>query len=203
MSRRYKRSLIAWSCFFIMIITALSLTVTHQTKIIKDADSRLLKLERVVGELENETYYMYEFENQVYYDIALSKDLQEYTFVQCIKYDVDPILAFAVMKVESGYNENAVSESGDYGIMQINESNYEWLSKEFGNIDLLNAEDNIKCGVYMLSRIKPEDVHQKLMVYNLGGSQAKAMWSNGTYNTKYTNKVVDNMVEIKDKEMIL
>ncbi len=192
-----------WLIILLACIFFLGFTVDHQKKIIKDADERLYNLETVVLELENENYSLDEFQNQTYYNINLSQDLQEYTFIQCIKYDVDPVLALAVMKTESGFNTDAVSETNDYGIMQINECNHNWLSDAFGDIDLLNAKDNIKCGVYMLSKIKYPTNEQKLMIYNMGSVQAKALWEKGTYSTDYTEKVIDNMKYIQKKEVIM
>lgn len=192
-----------WLIILLACIFFLGFKVDHQKIIIKDADERLYNLETVVLELENENYSLDEFQNQIYYNINLSQDLQEYTFIQCIKYDVDPVLALAVMKTESGFNANAVSETNDYGIMQINACNHNWLSDAFGDIDLLNAKDNIKCGVYMLSKIKYPTNEQKLMIYNMGSVQAKALWEKGTYSTDYTEKVIDNMKYIQKKEVIM
>lgn len=192
------------SAISLLVVTIiLSATIVTQNMTIKDADKRLTSLEAVVLELENENYSLDEFQNQTYYNINLSQDLQEYTFIQCIKYDVDPVLALAVMKTESGFNTDAVSETNDYGIMQINTCNYPWLSDAFGDIDLLNAKDNIKCGVYMLSKIKYPTREQKLMTYNMGSVQAKALWERGTYTTDYTDKVIDNMEYIQKKEVIM
>lgn len=192
------------SAISLLVVTIiLSATIVTQSMTIKDADKRLTSLEAVVLELENENYSLDEFQNQTYYNINLSQDLQEYTFIQCIKYDVDPVLALAVMKTESGFNTDAVSETNDYGIMQINACNYRWLSDAFGDIDLLNAKDNIRCGVYMLSKIKYPTREQKLMTYNMGSVQAKALWEKGTYSTDYTEKVIDNMKYIRKKEVIM
>ena len=188
------------SAISLLVVTSiLSATIVMQTMTIKDADKRLTSLEAVVLELENENYSLEEFQNQTYYDIDLSQDLQEYTFIQCIKYDVEPVLVLAVMKTESGFN----TETNDYGIMQINACNYRWLSDAFGNIDLLDAKDNIRCGVYMLSKIKYPTREQKLMTYNMGSVQAKALWEKGIYSTDYTDKVINNMKYIQKKEVIM
>lgn len=192
-------------CSIAMLIVTILLSTNNimQSMKLKEANERLYNLETVVLELENENYSLDEFQNQTYYNINLSQDLQEYTFIQCIKYDVDPVLALAVMKTESGFNANAVSETNDYGIMQINACNHRWLSDAFGDIDLLDAKDNIKCGVYMLSKIKYPTWEHKLMIYNMGSVQAKALWEKGTYSTDYTEKVIDNMKYIRKKEVIM
>lgn len=174
-----------------------------QSTEIGELQSRLHNCEAVILELENENYSLDEFHNQVYYDIPLSYELQEYTFMQCLKYDVDPVLALAVMKTESNFNPDTVSETNDYGIMQINECNHKWLSDAFGDIDFLDAKDNIKCGVYMLSRIKQVTIPFKLMVYNMGSVQAKALWEKEIYSTKYTDKVEKNMKYIERREVML
>lgn len=192
-------------CSITILIVTILLSTNNiiQSMKLKEANERLYNLETVVLELENENYSLDEFQNQTYYNINLSQDLQEYTFIQCIKYDVDPVLALAVMKTESGFNTDAVSETNDYGIMQINACNHQWLSDAFGDIDLLNAKDNIKCGVYMLSKIKYPTTEHKLMTYNMGSVQAKALWEKGTYTTDYTEKVIDNMKYIRKKEVIM
>lgn len=192
-------------CCITMLIVTILLSTNNiiQSMKLKEANERLCNLETVVLELENENYSLDEFQNQTYYNINLSQDLQEYTFIQCIKYDVDPVLALAVMKTESGFNADAVSETNDYGIMQINACNHQWLSDAFGDIDLINAKDNIRCGVYMLSKIKYPTREQKLMIYNMGSVHAKALWEKGTYSTDYTEKVIDNMKYIQKKEVIM
>lgn len=198
-----KVGLLICSITILIVTILLSTNNIIQSMKLKEANERLCNLETVVLELENENYSLDEFQNQTYYNINLSQDLQEYTFIQCIKYDVDPVLALAIMKTESGFNTDAVSETNDYGIMQINACNYPWLLDAFGNIDLLNAKDNIRCGVYMLSKIKYPTREQKLMTYNMGSVQAKALWEKGTYSTDYTEKVIDNMKYIQKKEVIM
>lgn len=201
MNKRLEIALQLW--FVLIVVSILTLTNIHQYSELNKAKDRLCNLEAVVIELENENYSLDEFHNQVYYDIPLSYELQEYTFMQCLKYDVDPVLALAVMKTESNFNPDTVSETKDYGIMQINECNHKWLSDAFGDIDFLDAKDNIKCGVYMLSRIKQVTVSFKLMVYNMGSVKAKDLWEKEIYSTDYTDKVEKNMKYIERKVVVL
>ena len=138
----------------------------------------------------------------VYYDINLSEDIQDYLFAECEKRDVDAVLVLALIKTESNFTADIVSGTNDYGLMQINAVNHSWLQEKLGTLDFLDAKDNIKAGVYMLSRLEPQDVNQKLMVYNMGGAQAKVLWDSGVYNTEYTDIVISNMDYIKEREVI-
>mgnify|MGYP002508478683 CR=1 FL=1 len=50
--------------------------------------------------------------------------------------NVDVALIFAVMEHESSFDPNARSESGDSGLMQVNDINLETLKKELGIDDI-------------------------------------------------------------------
>ena len=85
------------------------------------------------------------------YDIPISPELQEYTYNRCqelglVSPGVDYQTVLALMSKESGYTEDAVSGTGDYGIMQINTVNHEWLREELGITDFLDAEQSKPAG---------------------------------------------------------
>ena len=128
-------------------------------------------------------------EGPMLYDIPLDTELQNYTYDLCVEYSIEEYypLMLAVMWHESNFNEKAVSETNDYGLMQINKINHKWLSEKFGITDFLDAKQNIKAGVYMLSTylLKYEDIDKALMAYNLGETGARRCWSAGKYTTKY------------------
>jgi hypothetical protein len=65
------------------------------------------------------------------YNIELSEELQEYTYAMCLNYGiVDHYeLVLAMMWHESNFTPDVISRTNDYGIMQINVCNHEWLSK--------------------------------------------------------------------------
>ena len=88
------------------------------------------------------------------YDIPLSAELQTYTYQRCeamglVAPGVDYQTVLALMSKESGYTADAVSGTGDYGIMQINTVNHEWLREELGITDFLDAEQSIDAGAEM------------------------------------------------------
>lgn len=131
-------------------------------------------------------------EESYYYNIALSEEKQEYVFSLCEEYSVPVNLVLAVMSIESNYTNEQVSSSGDWGIMQINSINHEWLKEELGVCDFLDFYDNVRCGVYMLSQYyhKYANINQIAMCYRYGETGAKEMWDNGINETEYTKKII-------------
>lgn len=56
----------------------------------------------------------------------------------------NPELMLAIANCESGLNQEAVSHTSDYGVMQVNEATWDKTAKEMG-LDYKNSEDdNIK-----------------------------------------------------------
>lgn len=151
---------------------------------------------------ETEEVGIFQSEPQlIYYDIPLSEELQEVTIDLCSKYDVDPIIAFALMQKESTYQVNVISKTNDYGIMQINKINHEWLSEELGITDFLDPNQNIEAGLYMLGDyLEKYDLHQALMSYNMGEKGARKAISRGNCSSKYSRDIEEIMLTIKLRE---
>jgi len=128
------------------------------------------------------------------YNIPLSKDLQQYTYEECIKYGIvdNYTLVLAVMWHESNFNPIEISATNDYGIMQINKSNHQWLSQRLGISDFLDARQNITAGTYILSSLirQYSDKNQALMVYNMGSVYAKKCWETKIYSTDYSRDIL-------------
>lgn len=137
------------------------------------------------------------------YDIPLDAELQRYTYDLCVEYGVEEYypLMLAVMWHESNFNEKVVSRTNDYGLMQINKINHKWLSEKFGITDFLDAKQNIKAGVYMLSTylLKYEDIDKALMAYNLGEAGARRYWNAGKYTTKYVQLTRKRLEQLQSK----
>jgi soluble lytic murein transglycosylase-like protein len=97
------------------------------------------------------------------------------------KRDVDPMLVLAVIKVESGFRNRALSPMGARGIMQIMPETGKYLSEELYRVDgfatptfmphhLDDPELNIKLGVYYLDGLKKQfrSLSLALLAYNFG-----------------------------------
>ena len=120
----------------------------------------------------------------------LSYELQEVMQDCCEHYEVPYALALAIAEVETHFDPDAVSATGDYGLMQINSINHEWLS-EIG-FDVMTYDGNIEAGIYIISQHlnkygKPE---LALMAYNSGPTGAQKLWDAGTFQTDYSRKVM-------------
>ena len=125
-------------------------------------------------------------------DVDMDEDLQEYVFDLCYCYNIDWTLVMALIEKESQYQSNVVSKTDDYGLMQINKSNFEWLTDVTGVTDFLNAKDNIRCGVFVLRKLfeKYDDPCKVLMAYNMGENGAGKLWDMGIYQTEYSQDVL-------------
>jgi soluble lytic murein transglycosylase-like protein len=137
-------------------------------------------------------------ETPTIYDIALSEDLQRYTYDVCTQYGVDYEMVLAVMHVESSYRVKVISH-GNYGLMQINKINHKRLKAELGITDFLDARQNILAGVHMLAELQEKymDANRVLMAYNRGEHGASHLWAKGIYSTKYSRAVMERAAELR------
>lgn len=113
---------------------------------------------------------------------------------KCTKYDLDFTLVMGLISVESSFRPSVISKSNDYGLMQINTCNHDWLAKRLGITDFLDPEQNVEAGCYMLSDLlrRYEDETKALMCYNLGEGGARKKWDAGVDSTAYSRKVLEN-----------
>lgn len=127
-----------------------------------------------------------------YYNIPLSYELQDYTKKIADLYGLDVKLVYAVMRTESNYDSTIISNTDDYGIMQINIVNHAFLSHTLNIDDFLDVYDNIRAGCYMLHNAVSQTttLNEALMVYNLGYGGATEFWNAGIYSTNYSDTVL-------------
>jgi len=138
----------------------------------------------------------------VYFDIPLSKELQDYIRNLCDEYGVPIELVIAMIDVESTFRADVVSKTNDYGLMQINKCNHEWLTDKLGVTDFLDPYQNINSGVHILSghlEVTNGDIELALMRYNNGATGAKKLWDKGIYSTAYTQKIMTAYESYKEE----
>ncbi len=136
-------------------------------------------------------------------DIPLSYDLQLFARDAADTFGVPYKLLLAVMFKESSYQTDAVNASGTcWGLMQVNQINFEWVQKElaqYGVTDIQNdPEDNIMAGAFLLGNLleKYGDENKALMCYNCGESGAKNQWEQGWYSSPYSRSVIQYAEEL-------
>lgn len=135
----------------------------------------------------------------VFYDIALSEELQRFTYDRCEELGLSYELVLAIMFKESSYQPDVVNSSECYGLMQIHKINHPALTEALGITDFLDPKQNIIGGTYFLAQIadKYSDVHEILMVYNCGENGAKKLWAQGITSTAYSRSVIEYMEELE------
>ena len=176
----------------------------YEIEAVKEEEGTIGTLESVekivLTEQKNEPVQaVEETEGKIYYDIPLSQEKQDYIFSLCEEYSLPADLVLAVMKAESNFTDGEISENNDWGIMQINSVNHEWLKKELGVSDILDFYDNTLCGVYMLSDYyhKYADINKIAMCYRYGEAGALKMWEQGIYETEYTGQIIRNIASLR------
>lgn len=145
-----------------------------------------------------------EFVQTSYHRIPLGKDVQDYVKQLCQEYGVPEKIVYAIVQTESNFQADAISITHDYGLMQINAINHRWLSQELGITDFLDAKQNLKAGIYMLSQHiqQTQTLEQALMAYGLGIGNASMLFKQGVYSTQHTRYLLQiaDGIEVFDVE---
>lgn len=110
---------------------------------------------------------------------------EEIIFSCADKFDVDPYLITAMIRVESKFFPKALSSMGARGLMQIMPETGQWAAEEmdlanFTPDRLYEPEVNILIGVWYLASLQREftELEMVLAAYNSGGGNVKR-WLEG------------------------
>ena len=112
-------------------------------------------------------------------------DLQydEYISTCCNEYNVDKSLVYAIVKAESNFDQNAISNKGAVGLMQIMPTTATFVSQKQGKqtFDLTDAKDNLTLGIAYLSYLdkKFNDVKYVICAYNAGEGKVQEWINSG------------------------
>lgn len=124
--------------------------------------------------------------------VKLDKNLQEFIFYLSAAYNIDYTLVLALIQQESNFDMGAISDTGDHGLMQINECNFETLAEAL-NIDDFDAPyNNVRGGLYLLRKLfeKYETPERVLMAYNMGEYGASQLWEHGIFESNYSRSIL-------------
>ena len=77
------------------------------------------------------------------------------------EFNVDKYLVYAVIKTESGFRPDAVSNVGARGLMQIMEDTFDWIKFKMGDedtvyYDMYDPKTNIRYGCWLLGYLSEE-----------------------------------------------
>lgn len=99
---------------------------------------------------------IYDYANEQYIRSTHPMKYTEYVEKYAAEFEVDKYLIYAVIKTESGYNPDAVSNVGARGLMQIMEPTFDWIKYRLGDDESLtydsmyDPETNIRYGSYLI-----------------------------------------------------
>lgn len=138
----------------------------------------------------------YELENDFVFTteipVTFGEDLQEFTYYLSAAYDIDYTLVLAIISKESSFMPDGISSTNDYGLMQINACNHEWLTEELGITNFIDPYENIKAGLFILRGLfeKYDSTSKVLMAYNMGENGASKLWEQGIFESNYSKDVL-------------
>lgn len=112
---------------------------------------------------------------------AYPKEYYSYVEENAGEYDIDRYMVLALIKAESSFNENAVSERDAKGLMQLSNSTAFWAAEKLGISDfevgdLFEPETNIKFGCWYFNSLITEfdgNITLALAAYNAGSGNVK------------------------------
>ena len=113
-------------------------------------------------------------------------DYSEYVEKFSKEYDVDKYLIYAIIKAESNFDKEAVSNKGAKGLMQLMDSTAEEVASQINiNIDeddILDPKININLGTKYISILiqKYNNINLALTAYNAGSGNVDNWINEGT-----------------------
>ena len=127
--------------------------------------------------------------------VKLAEDIHE----AAEKEEIDPKMAFGLVRAESSFRKNAVSPVGAVGLTQVMPATAKWLVPGTTRSDLLNPSTNLQVGFkYLRSLLDRYDGNEKLALtaYNRGPGTVSKLLKNGRNpDNGYAQKVLTGSSE--------
>ncbi|HEX7091240.1 MAG TPA: lytic transglycosylase domain-containing protein [Longimicrobiales bacterium] len=126
------------------------------------------------------------------YDI--SRDLAEDIYDAAVEADIDPALAYGLVKTESNFDHRAVSNVGARGLTQLMPRTARWLMPGISNEDLFDRQINLRLGFHYLRDLIDQydgNIRLALLAYNRGpGTVDRVLARGGDPNNGYADMVL-------------
>ena len=107
---------------------------------------------------------------------------------------VDKYLVYAVIKTESSYRPDAVSNVGARGLMQITEPTFDWIKYKMGDedtvyYDMFDPKTNIKYGCFLLGYLYDEfgTIDTAMAAYHAGRGQVNEWLADSSISSDGVN----------------
>lgn len=105
------------------------------------------------------------------------------------EYSIPKTLVYAVIKTESGFRSDAVSNVGARGLMQIMEETFDWIKFKLGDdeaeyYDMYDPKTNIRYGCYLLGFLLDEfgEIDVAVAAYHAGRGNVNSWLSDKRYS---------------------
>jgi soluble lytic murein transglycosylase-like protein len=125
---------------------------------------------------------------------GIDRDLAEDIYDIAREENVEPRLAYGLVKTESTFNERAISHVGARGLTQVMPRTAAWMVPGTKTEDLYNRETNLRLGFRYLDQMIDKykgDVRLALLAYNRGpGTVDKVLKRGGNPDNGYADKVL-------------
>lgn len=115
---------------------------------------------------------------------------QEYVEKYSLENGVDKFLIYAIIKTESNFNPDAVSNVGARGLMQIMDETFQWIRFRLGDDEnteyaiMFDPEQNIRYGCYLIGYLIKyfDDTDCAVCAYHAGIGSVDSWLSNTDYS---------------------
>jgi len=159
--------------------------VAHREKVKKQ-----LAVSQIIGYLQDKNMKLEKEE---------LKTISETVYDESMRYNVDYRLVLAIMKVESNFKYDVVSEQGARGLLQVKPSLARYIAEDVGlkwrGAETLDEpETNIKIGIHFFSRLIEDfqNINMALHAYHVGSTRLREILTEKKKPQRlYLNLVLD------------
>lgn len=125
--------------------------------------------------------------------VPLSYEDQDFLRTASEEGGVPYTMALAVIETETNFRNVAGDNGGSIGYMQVAPRWHSDRMERLGVADLWDPYGNFRVGCDFLGELleEYEDPNKALMAYNMGPRQAARLWEEGTYETRYSQAVME------------
>lgn len=123
--------------------------------------------------------------------MVFPRKYKEQVYISANNHEVDPLLIFSIIKAESKFDPNAISNRGAKGLMQIMNQTGEWGAEElnmqgFTTDQLFDPAVNIEIGSWYVGKLIRQydgDIPTLLAAYNAGTGNVYKWRNNKDYSS--------------------
>jgi len=129
-------------------------------------------------------YWMIEQESSIKIPDHVNPEFIRYMYEEAISKNIPIDIMFRLVKQESSFYNNAISNVGAYGFMQLMPRTYKWYCQRLNiNEKPYTEEKNIYIGTYMLAELY-EHWYDKIQKINFSGNIEREAWEHtlASYN---------------------